>query len=571
MARKFTADFETSTENDKAWVWAYGICEISNINNFIYGNNIDDFMEWLADDYENYVVYFHNLKFDGEYIFSWLLNNDFTWIKDNKDAKTKTFTCLISDMGQFYSIEIYFKKKGKKVNKATIYDSLKILNFSVEQIAKDFDLPIRKGELDYELVRYPHHKINDEELSYLKNDVEIMARALEMMFIRDLTKMTIGSNALSNFKSRFKYEDFMRFFPTPAYEVWQDLRQAYKGGFTYLNDIYQDKDVKNEIVLDVNSMYPSILRNEKLPYGEGMFFEGKYEYDKNMPLYIQMVTCSFELKKNKIPTIQIKGTLSFLPNEYLKTSNGDIVSLALTNYDLELFLENYNVEDLCYVNGWKYKAMSGLFTSYIDYWYNEKTEAGKNKNKSQKTIAKLMLNSLYGKMGLSYDVRGKYPYLENEVVKYRLTDLEQREGIYIPVAIFTTSIGRYKIINASQKIRDYSIQKYKNDMYIYSDTDSIHTLLPEEECKNIIDINDYKLGAFKVEERVKKARYLRQKCYVQELEDGTLNTTIAGLPKKLGYKVNFDNFRYNFTTSGKLTFKHVKGGVILVDTTFSIK
>nr|DAI65265.1 MAG TPA: DNA polymerase [Caudoviricetes sp.] len=41
--------------------------------------------------------------------------------------------------------------------------------------------------------------------------------------------------------------------------------------------------------------------------------------------------------------------------------------------------------------------------------------------------------------------------------------------------------------------------------------------------------------------------------------------------------VNFDNFKIGFTTENietdvkKLTFKHVKGGVVLVDTEFTIK
>ena len=52
---KFTADFETSTPNwlsiDKETrVWAYAICEIGNPDNFIYGNNIDDFFKWCFKD-----------------------------------------------------------------------------------------------------------------------------------------------------------------------------------------------------------------------------------------------------------------------------------------------------------------------------------------------------------------------------------------------------------------------------------------------------------------------------------------------------------------------------------------
>ena len=40
---KYTADFETNNYGDKANVWAWGVCEIGAPDNFIYGNNIDDF------------------------------------------------------------------------------------------------------------------------------------------------------------------------------------------------------------------------------------------------------------------------------------------------------------------------------------------------------------------------------------------------------------------------------------------------------------------------------------------------------------------------------------------------
>ena len=112
--RKFTADFETTTDPNDCRVWAYAICEIGNINNFYYGNSINDFIEFCKNKRENYILYFHNLKFDGEYIFNYLLNNDYKCIKDKKEREDKTFTTLISDTGQFYSIEIFFETKNKK-------------------------------------------------------------------------------------------------------------------------------------------------------------------------------------------------------------------------------------------------------------------------------------------------------------------------------------------------------------------------------------------------------------------------------------------------------------------------
>lgn len=140
------------------------------------------------------------------------------------------------------------------------------------------------------------------------------------------------------------------------------------------------------------------MYEKELPYGEPIFFEGKYEEDKIYNLYIQRITCSFEIKKNKIPTIQIKKSMSFQANEYLESSNGEIVTLTLTSIDLKLFLEQYNVYDLEYISGWKFKSMKGFFEEYINKWIKRKNDATIQGNKGQRTLAKLMLNSLYRKI-----------------------------------------------------------------------------------------------------------------------------------------------------------------------------
>ena len=403
--KKFTADFETTVDSKNVRVWAYAICEIGNPSNFIYGNNIEDFIKFCSKK-ENYVLYFHNLKFDGEFIFYYLLSNGYECIKEAKEKRDKTFTCLISDMGQFYSIEIYFKVyNSKRVNKVTIYDSLKLLNFSVDQIAKDFNLPIRKLELDYKKEREINHVLTSEEVDYIRNDVEIMARALDIMFKENLTKMTIGACALSNYRTIIKY--FNSYYPEVPYEIDTDIRRSYKGGFTYLNPLYQNKVVNNGIVLDVNSLYPSVMYNCLLPFGTPIYFKGKYKYDSLHPLYVQRISCSFKIKEGKIPTIQIKNNLSFIPNEYLETSNDDIVTLTLTNVDLELFLEHYDLKNVVYDGGWKFKGIKGLFSEYIDIWSNKKIEAKKDGNSALYRISKLMLNSLYGKFAKNPVVRSK--------------------------------------------------------------------------------------------------------------------------------------------------------------------
>ena len=580
--KKYTADFETTTKEDDCRVWAYAISEIGNPDYFVYGNSLDDFMDICADPKHNAVYYFHNLKFDGEFIIYWLLKNGFTYIEDKKQRADNTFTTLITDMGQFYSIEVYFEVKDKNhVNKVKFLDSLKILNFSVEQIAKDFDLPISKLSIDYKAERPVGHQLTPEEVAYIRNDVEIMSRALQIMFDEGLTKMTMASDALSDYKTTMP--NFKEYFPILPNEIDADIRQSYKGGFTYLNPLYRGKTTGAGFVLDANSMYPARMYYDLLPYGQPIFFEGKYEQDPSYPLYVQQLTCTFKLKKGKIPSIQIKHNRFFIGNEYIESSDGLPVTLTLTSVDLDLFLENYDIiGEIEWGNGWKFKAMQGLFNDYIDKWTAKKIQAKKDGNSALYRISKLCLNSLYGKFGLNGNSRKKHPTLNRDKsgIQYIMGEVEKRDTIYIPIATFITSYARANIVRASEQIREFSMKKYGYDAWVYNDTDSIHCLLPTsdiEELKQTMDIDDYKLGSWKLESTYQKGRYLRQKCYIELGEDDKLNVTVAGLPKKLGKYINFDNFDYGFTTAGmdidepKLTYKRVDGGVLLVGTDFTIK
>ena len=565
--KRFTGDFETATWNiNETWVWAWALCDIENPENTEVGNSIDSFFERIKKE-KNPIIYFHNLKFDGEFILYYLMKHDFEHVESN-EKRNNTFSTLISDMGLFYSIEVYFEV-GKKIKKVTFIDSLKIINQSVESMPKTFKIEENKLEIDYNLPREVGHILTDEEVSYIKNDVIIVAKSLKYLFDMGLTKMTAGSNALSEYKEITRLNKFRSLYKPLNYEIDKDIRKAYRGGFTYLNPLYKGKSVLEGEVLDVNSLYPSVMYECILPFGEPFFYEGEYIEDKVYPLYIQRLTCSFKIKEGKIPTIQIKHS-RFVDNEYLTDSGLEPVALTLTSIDLKLFLEQYDVWDLHYESGWKFKGMRGLFTTYIDKWIKVKNEATISGNKGIRQVAKIMLNSLYGKFATSLDVQSKIPYLENDIVKYKLGEKKTKDGVYLPMGAFITAYARDKTIRTSQAIKDYSIKKYGIDMYCYSDTDSIHTILPIEELKQFCEIDDVELGKWKHESHFTKAKFIRQKTYLEEI-DGEIQITCAGLPKNCYNQVTWENFKEGLKVNGKLTFTHIKGGVLLKETEFTIK
>ena len=581
----FSADFETTTTPDDCRVWAWGACEVSkNPCEYHMGNDINGFMKWCFEQ-KNPCLYFHNAKFDTDFIINWLFRNGYEWVESTKGMIDKQFTTLISDDGKFYTMHICNEIVPKR-NVIEIRDSQKLLNMSVAKIAKTFNLPDSKLEIDYNEFREVGHELTSEEQEYLKADITIVSKALADLFESGTTRLTIGSNAMNKYYEMMGgRKQFRKIFPKLDVIVDKDIRAAYKGGFTYLNPIYKEVDIAEGLVFDVNSLYPWAMHSPNvLPYGRPVFFSGQYQPDNMHPLFIQRLRCQFELKPNKIPMIQLKHNLSFVPTEYLKSSNDQIITLTLTNIDLELFLENYDVYELEYVNGWKFKGASGMFDQYIDYWTEIKIQATKDKNAGLRAIAKLYLNSLYGKFATSPYVRSAIPYLgEDGVVHYHKTEYEERDSIYVPIGAFITAIARNKTIRSAQSVYD---------RYLYSDTDSIH--IRGTDIPDCLEVDDYKLGAWKCESKFERARFIRQKCYIEDeiiteeeynskmlefpylcrkTENGYrfMKVTVAGLPAG-GYKyVTWDNFRGGAKYGGKLQPKRVAGGTVLKPTTYEIK
>ena len=590
--KQYVADFETTTLPEDCRVWAYAIVDIDepdNKDNIILGTNIEDFIEWCSEQKGSPKIYFHNLKFDLSFVMDALFKMGFQHTTESDERKSKTFNTMISDKGIVYQCEIIFYKNKKNVRKVILQDSLKLIPLKVSEIPKAFGLEEAKGEIDYNRHNYlpPNSPITEEEKDYIIHDVVIVAKALNYMHSQGLTKMTIGSCALDEYKSLIGKKVFERWFPTPEYH--NDVKQSYRGGFTYLNPKFASVPVKEGITLDVNSLYPSVMRNHNnpLPFGTPIFFKGQYKQNPIYPLYTQMLRCQFELKPGKIPTLQIKHSLDFKGNEYLTSSNGEEVTICLNSVDLDIFFDHYNVYNPEYLSGWMFKASVGMFDKYIDKWMANKIKAGKEGNKGFRFISKMFLNSLYGKYGQDIRMVNKVPYYKDGQVCYYYSEPKSRKGLYIATASFITSYARRVTITAFQKITD-DYNAGKSDIQaIYADTDSLHCLSPGFKLPEGLDIDPFKLGAWKYESKFSDkgqkpgngAKYLRQKCYIENFSedvdnpdpDYKLKITVAGMPEECYNQVTFDNFVIGADYYGKKMPKTVPGGTVLIDGTFTIK
>lgn len=558
-----TADFETTTDADDCRVWAWAVCDVFDPEHVTFGNNIKTFMQLLSRGNIK-EAWFHNLGFDGKFIIDYLLRHGYTWT-DERLPRRGQFNSLISSKGKFYQLVLCFTN-GVRV---TFKDSLKVFPMSIKQIAKTFDLPEEKGDLDYRAFRPVGHKLTDEEQDYIRRDVQIAAYALQQNFDEGLQKMTIGSNAMTFFKQQMGKKRFQKYFPVLSLEADADIREAYRGGYCRVEPKYAGVEVGPGLSADYNSMYPSVMLKYPYPVGVPQIFEGEYKADPDYPLYVQRMVCEFTLKPEGLPMIQLKNSPYYGKHEYVEETVEPVV-LTVTSVDWEIMQRMYDVDVISFEGGYKFHSRKGLFDEYINYWGHVKeTSVG-----GMRMLAKLMLNNLYGKFATNPDVTAKEPVLEdeNEPIHYLLGEQQYKDPVYLPVGAFCTAYARRELLFAIMDNRD---------RFIYCDTDSMHLLGTEQPAN--IPIDDKKLGHWKVEGTFTRAKHLRTKAYIWDL-NGKFSVTCAGMPPAVKALVDWDNFEFGFTNAfidengnkkicplfAKLMPKTVKGGVVLLDSEYRL-
>ena len=540
----YSADFETTTREDDCRVWSWGIIKVGKLNDYVDGTTLDGFMNHIAGRAS--YIYFHNLKFDGIFILDWLLKHGYAWTKENPGVKQ--FTSLISRMGQFYSITVVFET-GYRIE---FRDSFKKLPMSVSAIAKAFNLHDQKLEIDYEKPRPIGYIPTEQERRYQRNDVAIVAQALEVQFAEKMTKLTAGADSLATYK-KMTGKLFIRRFPILSPEIDSEIRKAYRGGFTYASPHFSRRLNGEGSVYDVNSLYPSVMRNSLLPYGDPLYSEGGPATQR--PLYISSITIKAKLKPNHIPCIQIKKNLTFNPTEYLTEIN-EPTEVVATNIDIELWKKHYDLKILSWNGTFEFRGSHGFFDEYVDHFM----EIKKNSAGGLRQIAKLHLNSLYGKFATNPDITGKHPVLKDNRVSLEMNEMETRDPVYTPIGVFITAHARSKTITAAQD---------NYETFAYADTDSLHLVGPTSPPETLW-VDPVELGAWKHEGNFTKSVYIRAKQYAEEI-DGKLDVHIAGMPRSVASTLTLDDMLTGGQWGGKLIPTRVPGGVILKDTTFTLK
>lgn len=591
----YVGDFENTTGGDSTYVYGAGFMSLEDTDVTIC-NNIDEAMKYLSQIPSKSCVYFHNFaSYDGWIILDWLLNHGYVYSTDKNIRKR--FTGIITDDRQIYQLKVRLNNK----HAIEFRDTCKLVAGKLDRIGKNFKCPTAKlvGTIDYDKPRCVGYVMDDVEVEYLKHDVMLLKEILEkILTMNGLSNfLTAGSFAFNELKHCLyqdthglsdnemdakrltKYykkdlqDNYRAIFPEIPQGIDKRIRKAYRGGYC-IN--WSDGEVYDGhgVVLDFNSLFASVMVDKPYPYGIPRYFDSKHGIPTCDCFIIHILT-RFKLKEGCLPFIQIKGSPFYVENEYIREQVDDEVDLWLTSVDYKLFHDMYNVLYEEVIEGYEFSSCDSLFNNFVTSHYAMKANAP---DKTTRQVAKIILNSAYGKFGTRIERFTGEPYINGDTVGLHLVaSTDMPSATYIPVACFVTAYGREKTIRSAVKVIEH---------LRYIDTDSLHLVdITLDEVKKIFNIDDKALGALACESEFDQGRWVRQKTYVERniIEDGqTLSEphisikacglTDEGKEELLTHDDLFMEFTFGLTVKGCKLMKHtVQGGCNLHRVDFNIR
>lgn len=511
----------------------------------------------------------HNLKLAWTcYISGYKNNSNFKenweyWVKEldiNTYIKEKSYkkqVLYIFAHNAFFDLQViqfykYFCEWGWKVNffyeKGLTYllciqkDKYKIkiistTNYFPQKLKSLGDmLGLKKLKVDF-------NNVTNKKLSqYCKRDVKIVKLLLLKYFIflkkHDLGNfsMTRASQSMKAYRHRFMLKKI-------GIHKEQDIinleRASYSGGRTECFKIGKQKG-KHFVTLDINSMYPYIMKTYPLP-NRLVNYRENYKV-KDLEWLLKKYCCIAEviIKTDKpIYAVKYKGKLIY-PVGYFRTflCTGGLKKALYSNHIKKLIKVSIYTKEY-------------LFTDYVDYFFNLRNKYKEKNNHIYNNFCKLFMNSLYGKFGQRVYYQ-KYTKYHGNIMFNRssyintTTGKQGMETIIMGTHIIDTheKLGSNTFVAIPAHITEYArlllydiIESVGLNRVLYCDTDSIKIKAKDMNMINY-EINNKKLGALKVETISETLVINSNKDYTQDN-----STKLKGIPKS-ALKIDNNTFSY---------------------------
>lgn len=402
-------DIETSLLDDiqqsimYVWQWQFGT------DYTVIGRTWDEFLDlqkkiksvipsdtWL-------VVYVHNLGYEH------------CWLKGIYDFKPEEVFAVGSrkplkcDMWQCFEFRC----------------SYKLTNMSLKQFTKKMKVEHQKlsgEEFDYSIKRYPWTELTDEELEYCTNDVLGLVEAVNALMARDgdtlqTIPLTSTGYVRRNAKRAMRNNVHHNFVHSilPNLEVYEALKEAFRGGNTHASRFMAGDLVENVHSADRSSSYPAVMCNCEFPMTT---FIPLQKSELNSDYVARCINIRHKAMLLRIGIENLKLRDPYWSCPYLSRDkcrkchkvvdtfdNGRILSAGyiettVTDVDLKIIMSEYKGK-IYILQGWyaSYKKLPQPLIDEVIRYYKEKTELkGVKGMEIYYDKAKALLNALYGMM-----------------------------------------------------------------------------------------------------------------------------------------------------------------------------
>lgn len=582
------------------YTYKYGKCNIFYINdNFDSLSLIHNcFNEMFKNKYKDIIFYVHNLgKFDSIFLIKSLLSYNST---ENGRDSPYILECHNRN-SEILRLKIKRKIEGK-IRKITLQDSIAIIPGNLRDLCKDYEVKYEKSYFPYTFctrqtlfykgntpdISYYENipveeynnlykkdwSLKDECILYLEKDLlclyELLVNVnntMHLLYNVDMTKtLTISSLSLKIFLE--KYYNVNKPIPLVLNKgIWDDLHKAYYGGRVEVFHTFMGKGY----FYDVNSLYPFASLNS-MPGLKSKYIES-YNHKFDLDNLFGFFYCKIKSSGNFLGLLPLRTSKNLLfpvGSWYGWYFSEELKYAAKHGYEIEI------------IKGYEFEKVEGVFSDFVSKIYNIKNNY---RNKSERNISKLILNSLYGKFGMYFlkgvtklhdqekhnlvsitrELRnsiqieeGNYldtyiPNIKKEICESfnvdfikalnldKVDEIKTNEAykyVSLPVAIATLSYARIHML----EIMNYVLNN--GGRVIYTDTDSIVTdiKLPEK----FVDQDE--IGKLKLEYTIKKGIFLKDKFYaIITNDDKTIKRAKGINSTTLSFKDYFKILNYKNT------------------------
>jgi len=269
----------------------------------------------------------------------------------------------------------------REAGNISFISSTNFFSDSLKELGKTFgiskmDSPDFRTSTDQELIPY---NIRDTQVL-----ATVMKYYIQFLKENDLGcfKKTLAGQSMTAFRHRFLHTNLL----IHTYQEILDMEKAsYRGG---RNETFIFEKADNIYNLDVNSMYPFVMKSFKYPtiplsntpIINCSIDDLKESISKDLFL---LADCNLNLKK---PFIATKRDKLLFPIGKFKQ--------IITSPEIEYILNHPEIGEIVKVNRLVAYKQEKIFESFVDFFYNIKQNSA---NKSIQYMAKKILNSLYGK------------------------------------------------------------------------------------------------------------------------------------------------------------------------------